>query len=73
MEKLIGKKVEIIDEYIKPHKSMGVFTIKSLNGRLIEFEEQEGITPFFQDKDVELFKKGKKAYLHPDEVSIKLI
>lgn len=73
MENLVGKKVELIDEFRKTKISLGIFTIKKVEGRKIEFEEDDGIAMLSTDKEMEYLKNGKKAFIHPEEVSIKLI
>jgi protease II len=70
---VIGKKVVIIDE-TQTQNNVSIKTISDfeLEG-MIWFEEDEYGTNFALESDIELFIQGKKAFIHPNEVSIQLI
>jgi protease II len=70
---VIGKKVVIIDE-TQTQNNVSIKTISDfeLEG-MIWFKEDEYGTNFALESDIELFIQGKKAFIHPNEVSIQLI
>jgi hypothetical protein len=70
---VIGKKVVIIDE-TQTQNNVSIKTIFDfeLEG-MIWFKEDEHGTYFAWESDIEAFLQGKKAFIHPNEVSIQLI
>jgi hypothetical protein len=70
---VIGKKVVIIDE-TQTQNNVSIKTISDfeLEG-MIWFEEDEHGTYFAWESDIKAFLQGKKAFIHPNEVSIQLI
>jgi hypothetical protein len=70
---VIGKKVVIIDE-TRTENNVFIKTISDFEIEgMIWFEEDNGGTCFACKSDIELFIQGKKAFIHPDEISVQLI
>jgi hypothetical protein len=70
---IIGKQVVIIDE-TRTENNVFIKTISDFEVEgMIWFEEDNGGTSFHFASDIELFIQGKKAFIHPDEISIQLI
>ena len=70
---VIGKKVVIIDE-TRTENNVFIKTISDFEIEgMIWFEEDNGGTCFACESDIELFIQGKKAFIHPDEISVQLI
>jgi hypothetical protein len=70
----LGKKVVIIDE-TRTENNVFIKTISDFEIEGMIWFEEDNIngTCFAYESDIELFLQGKKAFIHPDEVSIQFI
>jgi hypothetical protein len=68
---LVGRQVVIIDETHKQN-NVSVKTISDFDFGVIWFKEDEYVTHFTWESDIEAFLQGKKVYIHDGEVSMQL-
>jgi hypothetical protein len=69
---VLGRSCVVIDECTKQN-NVSMYTIIGGEDGGICFEGHHGETYFASELDQELFIKGYKAWIHPNEVSIQLI